>query len=140
MFLANVQLTTRKKCERGYVLSLSLCGVCLNSGRRRPKTFSLGESCCSFRINANSKTQTEIQNNLNNRNELQIKRNAAESQNKYINKRCRGKNTNTENKCNRKTLHNQSTQRKFSRASAFDPTEKERPDKRVCLFLKREEK
>lgn len=49
------------------------------------KTFALGETCCRFRNAANSKTRTKIQNKYNNGNTLQMKKRAAESQNKYIN-------------------------------------------------------
>uniref|UniRef100_A0A0E9WRG3 Uncharacterized protein n=1 Tax=Anguilla anguilla TaxID=7936 RepID=A0A0E9WRG3_ANGAN len=67
-------------------------------------------------------------NSKYNRNMLQMKKRAAESQNKYINSKHAAntetmqnqKHTNSENKCNRKTLHIQSTQQKFSRREQKD--------------------
>lgn len=43
-----------------------------DKGKQRPKTFPLGETCCSYRNDANSKIHMKIQNQYNNGNVLQM--------------------------------------------------------------------
>lgn len=92
-----------------------------------PKTFPFGETCCSFRNDANSKTRKQNQH-------AAIWKTCSIKPKQYINSK---HNANIETIQNRKTLHIQFTQRKVSKAcwGALSGTARVRPDETafVCV-------